>query len=120
MRIDAKRLPSSIVMGSILVALGCSARAVEEEDPLDIEAICLDHCERYMECLWYPGQTFSTVEGCVEACGQNPRWAPECASTIVDLYECGSQFECPEFAERWISECEPELLDYSNCVPERW
>ena len=96
----------------------CSARSVEEEEEPDIEGLCRGHCERVLECALSPSADFDDMDGCMQACTTNERWAPECAETMVAMYECQHQFECPGYQLARAEQCEPENLAYSNCWPE--
>jgi hypothetical protein len=107
----------------LVLGLGCSARAVEEDERPDAEGLCQGYCERFLECVWRPEDepSFHTAEECIAGCMSDVRWDPACEDVMEDMMVCFTGYECPGFAQIWSPTsdrpCFRENLAYSNCFP---
>lgn len=112
-----------IVFALLAGALGCSDRAVEEDEPPDVEGLSRAYCERLMGCVLTPEDDvgFDTVDECTSVLMNNRRWEPACEDVMEDMMICYTSYDCPEFrtifTEVEDGPCRSEIHEYSICFP---
>lgn len=113
----------------LLIASGCTCndRAVMNDDDQpppeerQIDKVCADYCAELMECVHadLTSPAFDTQEGCLANCVNDEQWDRSCAGRQYAVFECFTQYECPDFQQFWTnleeSPCFEQSKAYSSC-----